>query len=256
MTDYKQLCAELVNELHAYKIGNPSHDTDLIDRARAALAQPEPEGANNEPKIGDYVLATKWSDGDPCDHFCVGFFAGKDRDRYKVVDSDGNLFRANGFRRCETITQAEGESILSLKIGDKPGPSVWWHLERIRGIEAQPESAGPTLDDIWELCEELGFELGIDRANEEESVNFLWEIARAVLARWGRPAPQPVQVSERLPGAEDCDAEGRCWWGRAESDDWSADWTLATPESVAEFCEFTPRTVWLPAHALPLPRSQ
>lgn len=44
MTDYKQLCAELVNELHAYKIGNPSHDTDLIDRARAALTEPEPVG--------------------------------------------------------------------------------------------------------------------------------------------------------------------------------------------------------------------
>lgn len=44
MTDYKQLCAELFNELHAYKIGNPSHDTDLIDRARAALAEPKPEG--------------------------------------------------------------------------------------------------------------------------------------------------------------------------------------------------------------------
>ena len=62
-----------------------------------------------------------------------------------------------------------------------------------------------------------------------------------------------VAVSERLPGPEDCDAEGRCWWGRAESDDWSADWTLATHKAVAEFCEFSPQTVWLPAHALPLP---
>jgi hypothetical protein len=65
--------------------------------------------------------------------------------------------------------------------------------------------------------------------------------------------PQPIPVIVRLPGPGDCDAEGRCWWGRAESDDWSADWTLATPESVAEFCEFSPQVVWLPAHALPLP---
>lgn len=218
-----------------------------VEYVRAALAQPEPEGPNNEPKIGDYVLATKWSDGDPCDHFCVGFFAGKDRDRYKVVDSDGNLFRANGFRRCETITQAEGESILSLKIGDKPGPSVWWHLERIRGIEAQPESAGPTLDDIWELCEELGFELGIDGANEEESVNFLWEIARAVLARWGRPAPQPVPVSERLPGAEDCDAEGRCWIHMPDTGT-APSWRLVDPREIGPY-----HTHWLPANALPIP---
>ncbi len=65
--------------------------------------------------------------------------------------------------------------------------------------------------------------------------------------------PQPVPVSERPPGPEDCDAEGRCWWGRDESDDWYADWTLATHKAVAEFCGFSPQTVWLPAHSLPLP---
>ena len=69
-----------------------------------------------------------------------------------------------------------------------------------------------------------------------------------------RQYPQPVPVSERLPGPEDCDVEGRCWFGRSESEDWSADWTLAIPEAVAEFCEFSPRTVWLPFHALPLPK--
>jgi hypothetical protein len=63
----------------------------------------------------------------------------------------------------------------------------------------------------------------------------------------------PVPVSERLPGPEYCDANGRCWWGRSESHDWSADWTFATYKAVAEFCEFSPRTTWLPAHALPLP---
>ena len=67
------------------------------------------------------------------------------------------------------------------------------------------------------------------------------------------PAPVPVAVSDRLPQPEDCDAEGRCWWGRPESDDWSADWTLATPEAIAEFCEFSPRVTWLPFNALPLP---
>jgi hypothetical protein len=44
------------------------------------------------------------------------------------------------------------------------------------------------------------------------------EIARAILARWGNyPATpdrslDPIPVSERLPEAGDCDAEGRCWW--------------------------------------------
>ena len=155
---YRAMCAEL---LRRWDAANGDHDlldvADAMDRARTLLAQPEAgvltqQGGGDEPLIGDYVLATKWSDGDPCDHFCVGFFSGKDRDRYKVVDADGNLFRANGFRRCETITQEEGELILSLKIGDQTGPSVWWHLKKIRGIGAQPEPEDPTYEEITELA--------------------------------------------------------------------------------------------------------
>jgi hypothetical protein len=41
--DFRALCAELVNELHAYKVANPNHTTDLIDRARTALATTPPE---------------------------------------------------------------------------------------------------------------------------------------------------------------------------------------------------------------------
>lgn len=91
-------------------------------------------------KKGDYVLATKYDDGDPCDHFCVGFY----RDplvkgtniRHNIVDSDGNLIRGNGFRRAEVITKEEGEALVALmpKIGDKPGKSLWWHLDMIRGV--------------------------------------------------------------------------------------------------------------------------
>lgn len=91
-------------------------------------------------KKGDYVLATKYVDGDPCDHFCVGFYdsvlpkAGSNR--HNIVDGNGNLFRHNGFRRVEIITRGEGEKLLALfpEIGDKPGRSVWWHLDCIRGV--------------------------------------------------------------------------------------------------------------------------
>lgn len=69
-----------------------------------------------------------------------------------------------------------------------------------------------------------------------------------------RQEPVPVPVSERpWEGEGWCDKQGRCWFGREESDDWSADWTLATPEAVEEFCTYAPQTVCLPAHALPLP---
>jgi hypothetical protein len=48
MTDYKELCAELVTELEGW-CGTGTYDNtvnahSVIDRARAALAQPEPEG--------------------------------------------------------------------------------------------------------------------------------------------------------------------------------------------------------------------
>jgi hypothetical protein len=72
-------------------------------------------------------------------------------------------------------------------------------------------------------------------------------LARAVLARWGRLALQPIPVSERLPEAGDCDVEGRCWihmpdMGTAPS------WRLVDPREIGPY-----HTHWLPCHALPLP---
>ncbi len=64
-----------------------------------------------------------------------------------------------------------------------------------------------------------------------------------------RPEPpgyiEPVPVSERLPGAQDCDADGVCWW-------WSQDitaWCLcfAADGDLSEW------THWLPHWAIPLP---
>ena len=72
---------------------------------------------SEELKPGDYVLATKYSDGDPGDQYAIGWFTGmlpkgsmEDAGewRYMVADNDGNQFRGNGFRRCERITEAEG----------------------------------------------------------------------------------------------------------------------------------------------------
>jgi hypothetical protein len=52
MTDYKELCAELVTELEGW-CGTGTYDNtvnahSVIDRARAALAQSEPEGPTDE----------------------------------------------------------------------------------------------------------------------------------------------------------------------------------------------------------------
>jgi hypothetical protein len=62
--------------------------------------------------------------------------------------------------------------------------------------------------------------------------------------------PQPVAVSERLPGAEDCDA-GRCYWGRqVNSRRWS--WTFSfDPQGDTHWLPASVQS--LPAHALPTP---
>lgn len=72
------------------------------------------------------------------------------------------------------------------------------------------------------------------------------------------PAVVPVAVSERLPGTEDCDAEGRCWqWTPfEEGTNFPApgDWGLQLGEWLSNVrCQ---TTHWLPAHALPLPQGE
>jgi hypothetical protein len=88
------------------------------------------------PDVGDYVLATKYGDGDPQDHWCVGFYAGLtnpekyDPPRYDVVDGEGKNFRGNGFRRIKKITLERGAWMLKhAKDIELSGRSVW-HFAR------------------------------------------------------------------------------------------------------------------------------
>jgi hypothetical protein len=48
MTDFRALCAELADELQGYKVAHPMHCRALLDRARTALAQPEPVAPTDE----------------------------------------------------------------------------------------------------------------------------------------------------------------------------------------------------------------
>lgn len=68
------------------------------------------------------------------------------------------------------------------------------------------------------------------------------------------PIAQPIPVSERLPGAEDCDGEGRCWWGEPQiGDSHDATWNLCTQDEAEDYCTWGTKCGWLPANALPLP---
>jgi hypothetical protein len=73
---------------------------------------------------------------------------------------------------------------------------------------------------------------------------------RAVLTRYGTH-PAPVPVAERLPVAEDCDAEGRCWWWAPKDPECPLtghdSWGLYSGACIED-------THWLPHWALPLPQ--
>jgi hypothetical protein len=124
-------------------------------------------------------------------------------------------------------------------------------------LEAQPEPQGPTDDEPTdqeiEEWADAAAEVPLEEMDPEvhgwrrcfKSDEFS-ETIRAALARWGRPAIEPVPVSERLPGPEDCDEEGRCYgW---DGDYW---WMVGNPGIT--ITKYTGYTHWLPYWALPVP---
>lgn len=85
--------------------------------------------------IGDYVVATKWHDGDPGDQFCIGFYNGSydhcGSRRYLVVDNEGNNFRHNGFRRVARVGLNRGNWMVAhleliYKMRDRYSVWHWW----------------------------------------------------------------------------------------------------------------------------------
>ena len=206
----------------------------------------------------------------------------------------------------------------------------WRARERIKTALAQPEPQGPSDKELHQLWQELYI------FHDGPTSGDVAEIARAVLARWGCPAIEPVDdriaeleaeleaerlrlaacgvvamadtpesaskardihmdywsaslgdvirqvdalmalrsaiepvpVAERLPGPEDCDAEGRCWLLTVEDDypQWRLHsiqgaqpggymiWVPVDSDGAMVDCFYTSH--WLPAHALPVPQQE
>ena len=113
----------------------------------------------------------------------------------------------------------------------------------------------PTLMEIVALADEV----------EEEGLGQV-DLVRRALARWGRPAVEPVLVSEMLPRPEDCDAEGRCWvffpgdrvsgpvWMHHASEE--LQWLKTQDKETLIQISQRGRLTWLPHNALPIPTSQ
>ena len=116
------------------------------------------------------------------------------------------------------------------------------------GREPASVTGQPTRRQLMMLADEMGM----------ASIGDAALYARAVLARWGNPAPQPVPVSERLPRPEDCDVEGRCWLWERDCGYSGCKWALVDRTwSLSQSDEdLSVYTHWLPANALPTPEAK
>lgn len=94
------------------------------------------------PNVGDYVLATKYEDGDPGDMWALGFYDGvrDDHGRHYVKDSAGKQIRGNGFRKVAPIREDVGRWLLEVAAP---------HLERCpakeRALQTRPETTAKLL---------------------------------------------------------------------------------------------------------------
>ena len=142
---------------------------------------------------------------------------------------------------------AELFAAIQLYTGQNPAAADIPSNELVRGLMdamaataaalAQPEPQGPTDEElvrVYQAAYQPAWERGEFHGCHVDGL-------RAVLARWGHPTPQPIAVSERLPGLEDCDADGRCWWWCHSMEAWELD------DAQRHYAH------WLPAYALPLP---
>jgi hypothetical protein len=106
------------------------------------------------PAVGDYVLATKWDDGDPGDPWALGFYAGEldmgnDRDqikvapRYLVKNSAGQNIRPGGFRRVARVRKDVGAWLLNV-------------------AAKQLEQSPPGTVNLWTMLTPFAFDLEAD----------------------------------------------------------------------------------------------
>lgn len=66
----------------------------------------------DNPNTGDYVLATKYNDGEPGDNWALGFYDCERDGRHYVKDSQGHQIRGNGFRRVARVRIDVGNWLL------------------------------------------------------------------------------------------------------------------------------------------------
>jgi hypothetical protein len=266
-TDYRALCAELAEILAEeygveteYENGDPLEGgvLDVLARARTALAQPEP------PAVGEVaeLVAVLRADAE-----CI---TAEQPELMQVTDNQLN--RVADLLDCLSQSRLSGS-------GEEKREALkerLWHRYRTSSHRgglfipdcdfdsvfneacalAQPEPVGVTDEELLFWASTYGIDYvdpdhpsEIDHQRAPVTSAELRCFARAVLTRYSHPTLTPIPMSERLPMAEDCDAEGRCWFSSRLNAD--GRWNLEDRTSGLNGRWYTH---WLPATALPLPR--
>ena len=292
-TDWRALCAELVNAwTNGRDIAGP------MARARTTLAQPESEGSatlnwSEERQPCEQCRYNHCIAETPFGRFLISWKGWKGYPAVTVDEAPfGEWFECwNSVEKAKSACQAEYSRRLAAAVGSLPsqpepqGPqqgvsyrqllaaleslihkfdtedcTTICELEPWKDLvsaakDTQPEPQGPTDEEIEQEA--------VANADTDDEYRAFKRGAFFVQERIHRPVIQPVPVSERLPGAEDCDTEGRCWttnyipaqvyspvWKKTELPQKS----LKQDFSNAYFWRDV--TYWLPHWALPVPERE
>ena len=231
---YRAMCAELIDDLEMSDWPSKLKETFRADiaRARALLAQAVAEGPTDEELLR--VAAT-------------GI------EPYEISGITPGEYEPE----TECAVEAYGSELIAF------AREV---LHRWGRPTPQPVAEGPADGEVAAALIELrSTVMGLDqmkmyvaaqrvkRAAELLQRQHPQPVAVSKRLDWRRPnalpTPQPVAASERLPGPEDCDEQGRCW----VFDDQLGlpSWTLIRVQGGS----LAPDMYWLPAHALPTPEA-
>jgi hypothetical protein len=168
LTDWRALCAELLADLEyvcsEYKVPLQC----AMMKARAALAQPEPQGVT--------VIGPEWQ---PCVKLPITVHVREQR--------PGETHSSTR----EGITPLRPDDLIMRGVRGEEYPigrELFNQTYRMGAALAQPEPQGPSDEELWDLYQDLGRDFSPT------------EFARTVLARWSTPAIGPV------PGVEGADA--------------------------------------------------
>lgn len=108
----------------------------------------------------------------------------------------------------------------------------------------------PTSPDFSALCAEMSF-IWSRSTNPDDLFENMAPLIDRVRTALAEQPMAPIPVSERLPGPEDCNAEGKCWmFGNVEGD-WRLISIINPGVPRFKYCF----SHWLPANALPFPEN-